>query len=289
MFPIIIKQDLPVDQVVIRSVAVRGYLGPMSVWISNPRGRSSPWSLDGYNHWGQDAFTCLYEKQHAPSRRTYQRLELQQPLVLRPGDERVLYIHSTAPHDRAVVYDNSYAGQNGARYEDAFLQIRTGKAHLSPEVFGETPIWGWGSAWRSHREFVGQVEYGIRYNLWQPERHLNFGRNFQQAAHTLFACQRRLESPMARLPDECIHYILNLCRWDWFDDDQQEMNSLRRRRLGHRSIFSLATTTSSSSTTSTTTRGDTPSRPTVSLPRQERPFRFGLVTARNMLTAASSS
>ena len=138
MFPISIKQDLPVSKLVIRSVAVRGYLGPMTVWISNP---NHPPTED-YQYWGQEHWTRVYQKHHAHSPRTYQTLILDQAIVLEPGEERVLYIHSTAPHDRALVYDNSYFPTvERARYEDAFLQIRTGKAHLSPEVFGQTPIW----------------------------------------------------------------------------------------------------------------------------------------------------
>ena len=183
------------NHLVIRSVAVRGYLGPMTVWISKP---DRPQHHEDYQFWGEDHWTCVYEKRHEPSRRTYQSLVFDNPIILKPGEERVLYIHSTAPHDRAVVYDNSYfPTMERARYEDAFIKIMSGKAHLSPTVFGQTPIWGWGSAWRSHREFVGQLQYGVVYQLWNPERHRSFGRNFQEAAHTIFGCQRRLESPIA--------------------------------------------------------------------------------------------
>lgn len=296
MFPIATKQDLPVNQIVIRSVSVRGYLGPLTVWISNQG--LLPRENDAYHHWGQAQFTCLYEKHHEASRRAYQTLEFPQPLVLQPGEERVLYIHSKAPHDRAIVYDNSHLGgdhHHRARYEDAFLQIRSGKAHLSPTVFGETPIWGWGSAWRAHREFVGQVQYGVVYQLWQPERHLRFGRNFQEAAHTIFACQRRVESPVARLPDECIFYILNMCKWDWFEDDAEEMTDLRHRLrniTASRSIFPRTRSNDNRSSmviNRRQSRRTTQQRNTDENPRQERPFRFGLATVRNLLTAAPSS
>ena len=195
MFPICIKQDLPLDHLIIRSVAVRGYLGPMTVWISKPE-NTNP--TEDYQYWDEDQWTRVYSKVHEPSRKTYQSLVFDRPVTLKGGEVRILYIHSTAPHDRAVVYDNSYFPTvERARYEDAFLKILSGKAHLSPTVFGQTPIWGWGSAWRPHREFVGQLEYGIVYQLWSPERHLSFGRNFQEAAHTIFGCQRRFESPVA--------------------------------------------------------------------------------------------
>lgn len=251
MFPINVKEDMPVSQLVIRSVAVRGYLGPMSVWVSKP---GLPRTED-YQYWGQEHWTCLYQKRHEPSRRTYQTMTFDDDnvILLTPGEERILYIHSAAPHDRSVVYDNSYfpGAVRRARYEDPFLQIRTGRAHLSPTVFGQTPIWGVGTAWRTNREFVGQLEYGIVYKLWQPERHANFGRNFQDATATMLACQRRHESPVARLPDECIFYILNMCRWDWFEDDAEEMADLRRRLSG-----SPGATASSSSSSSRRRRAD---------------------------------
>jgi hypothetical protein len=51
-------------------------------------------------------------------------------------------------------------------------------------------------------------------------------------------CQRRLESPFAKLPDDCIYYILNMMRWDWVNDtgadmmrDQKNARRLRRRQI----------------------------------------------------------
>lgn len=34
---------------------------------------------------------------------------------------------------------------------------------------------------------------------------------------------------MSMLPDECIFYILNICRWDWFHDDVESMRQRRKR------------------------------------------------------------
>lgn len=287
MFPINIKEDMPVSQLVIRSVAVRGYLGPLTVWVSKP---DRPQGTDTYHYWTEEHFTQIYKKTHEPSRRTYQTLAFDQPIILKPGEERILYVHSTAPHDRAIVYDNSYfPGVERARYEDAFVQIRTGRAHLSPEPFGQTPIWGWGTAWRTHREFVGQLEYGIVYKLWQPERHLDFGRKFQDATHTILACQRREESPVARLPDECIHYIFNMCRWDWFEDDVEEMAYLRRRlNQGDRSF--LENRSSSSSSCRVRPKMTAEQRVAATNNNNDRRrFRFGFESLRNALSLTPSS
>jgi len=177
------------------------------------------------------------EKTLAPSERSYKTIPLDTPIIIRPGESRAIYIHSSRQDDQAIVYDNSrnftsFQGSSGGtkpRYQDRVLAIYTGKAHVSTTPFGLTPIWGyWGDAradasWRDYREFVGQLEYGILYKLWSPEVHSSaFGSlvNFRSATETVLGCQRRGESPVARLPDECIYYVFNMCRWDWFGDDQ---------------------------------------------------------------------
>ena len=119
------------------------------------------------------------------------------PLLFDPDKSDVIYIHSTLPGDEAIVYDNSYPSARRApppRYDDAFISILSGRAHLSPIPFGQTPIWGWGGGWRDHREFVGQIEYGCVYKLWNPDLHITFGSEFQKAVQTMLACQRRGES-----------------------------------------------------------------------------------------------
>jgi hypothetical protein len=190
-------------------------------------------------------WTKVYEQVHAPSMRTYRILDFSaNPVILAPGQVRALYIHSSLPGDEAIVYDNAshnprafmggpHAHQRATpRYEDAFVQVHSGKAHLSPRPFGQTPIWGWGNAWRDHREFVGQVNYGVIYQLWQPspQLHGQFGPRFHEAVRAVLACQRRSTSPVALLPDECLYYILNMCRWDWFADGAGELKERRRQR-----------------------------------------------------------
>jgi hypothetical protein len=235
MFPIKCKDLLPLDHLLIKSVAVRGRLGPLTVWVSNPdehqrHGNGSDQQPAQQRiRLNKKYWTKLYEKSHAASRYDYKELMLESPIRLVPGETRVIYIHSTLPGDEAIVYDNSHYGQTSKRYEDDKLAIMSGRAHVSNDVFGQEPIWGWGNAWRDRREFVGRLNYGTVYKLWNPQVQPKFGGNFQDGARALFLCQRRWESPMSRLPDECIYYILNMCRWDWFHDDADTMK-LRRKR-----------------------------------------------------------
>jgi len=231
VFPIQAKADLPISQLLIRSVAVRGHLGPLTVWVTNDDiSNVAESSLENLQRVRSDSrfWTKIYEKNHAPSR-TYKKLEFDSPIVMRPGETKGIYIHSAAHHDLAIVYDNSYS-MRSTRYSDCFISILSGAAHLSPTPFDAQNIWGWGSAWRDYREFVGQVELGVVYQLWRPDEHKRFGPRFHDVASTILACQRRPESPFAMLPDECIHYILNMCRWDWFEDRADKMDARRSRR-----------------------------------------------------------
>ena len=276
LFPIRIKEDLPVSKIVLYSVAVRGRLGPMTVWVSNedaptgtpghrgdaatnnnnnePDGNGPP-RRGGNFHFRlrRRDWTKVYEQVHAPSVRQYQKLDFSDnPVILKPGTVRAIYIHSKLPGDEAIVYDNTrhnfqpFGGgghwgrrpmamsrrhePNASRYQDDMIAIYTGKAHLSTVPFGQTNIWGWDNAWRDYREFVGQLHYGTVFQLWQPSVHVQFGSLFDKCARTLFGLQRRWDSPISMLPDECIFYILNMCRWDWFEDKSSELKEKRRQR-----------------------------------------------------------
>ena len=219
MFPVKCKDLLPIDSLVIKSVSVRGKLGPLTVWVSKLETPTSTINTSTGNsaeykfrlnpkHW-----TKVYEKTHKPSMSAYKELELDTPIKLKPGQVKAIYVHSTMSGDEAIVYDNSYYGSSPKRYEDEKLAIMTGRAHVSTRVFGQNPIWGYGNAWRDRREFVGKINYGITYKLWNPQVQPKFGSNFQTGSRALFLCQRRWESPFSMLPDECIYYILNMCRW----------------------------------------------------------------------------
>lgn len=234
MFPIKAKQVLPLESVVIHSVSVRGMLGKMSIWVTNEG--EAPAEGGEYRirlterHW-----TKVYEREHEASPRTYSVMKFDEPVVLAPGQIRALYIHSTLEGDEAIVYDNSRGLgmvndrlQPRPRYDDAMITILSGKAHLSNQPFGQVPVWGWGNAWRDHREFVGRLEYGAVYKLWQPDLNVRYGDNFRRSAMRLLACQRKAGSGAPALPDECVYYILNMCRWDWFNDSPAEMKVRRR-------------------------------------------------------------
>jgi len=259
-FPIQCKKILPVCHIVINSISVRGALGELSVYITKKNSvgitRESPSCSNSnrgqnvhYNLRQRDVnestvqmgeilmkeqyWSNIYKKKHGPSFRTYQELDLSsRPIVLKPGEVRCVYIHSKLDSDQAIVYDNS---QNHKTHDDQFITVLPGRAHVSSKAFGTTPIWGWGNAWRDNREFVGKISYGVVYKLWNPTEHLSFGDNFRRIARILFMCQRRWESPMSSLPDDCIFYILNMCRWDWMKDSAASIRT-HKKNMNRRAI-----------------------------------------------------
>ena len=42
-------------------------------------------------------------------------------------------------------------------------------------------------------------------------------------------CQRRWESTFSMLSDDCIFYILNMCRWDWMEDTFEDLRAHKRK------------------------------------------------------------
>ena len=151
MFPIKCKDLLPIDHLVIKSVSVRGHLGPLTVWVSNKdanydsdrRRRKSATKkarlvvnreeeeLSTDEHripLDPSSWTKLYGKRHKPCPPgRYTELVFDEPFCLSPGEMRAIYIHSTLPGDKAIVYDNSYYGSSNMRFEDDKISILTGK------------------------------------------------------------------------------------------------------------------------------------------------------------------
>ena len=83
----------------------------------------------------------IYEKTHRPSRIGYKELDFSDnPIILRPGQVKGIYIHSTRRGDEAIVYDNKAKPKT---HDDSFVTILPGRAHVSEKVFGAIPIWGW--------------------------------------------------------------------------------------------------------------------------------------------------
>ena len=204
MFDVRCECSLPLEYLEITSLSVRGDLGPLTVWHTPNTHRDK--------HQIRDAWTRVYEAQHPPSRQKMVELRLPVPLRLRPGEACGLYIHSAAPGDDAIVYDNQ-RGRHVAS-TDRCLQLLPGMAHLSNRPFGDHGLWG--SPWRRNREFVGRIAYGVRWQMWSPNAHPRFPAGFQRAVEAMLMASRRPESIVYLLHDYIVHFIMNQCEWwEW--------------------------------------------------------------------------
>ena len=210
VFPIQVHKSLPVDSLFVSSISIRGNLGDISVYVRMD-GELDPSTSLGWER--------IYSGKHKASFEKLVPIHFPSPLELKPSQRICMYVHSTLPGDTAIVYDN-WCGQ-GPIWTDDFISVMDGLAHVSNRPFGNTSIWGWGSAWRRDRAFVGRISYGVRWSLWRPQTHLTYGSSFRKSVNALYMLQRRDECILSRMPDEIIMYTLNFCRWDWFSDSVQ--------------------------------------------------------------------
>jgi hypothetical protein len=91
MFPIKCKDLLPLDHLIIKSVAVRGRLGPITVWVSK---EDVPVGPNGEHRFKlrPKYWQKIYEKTHSASFRNYKQLVLDTPIRLVPGQVRAIYV-----------------------------------------------------------------------------------------------------------------------------------------------------------------------------------------------------
>lgn len=210
MFDVECLDTCPLAFLEISSVSVRGDLGPLTVW-------ALPGGLGDriYEPSRADGWQLIYEREHSPSPNKYEPLILgDQSVKLEPNTKLGLYIHSKRGGDRSIVYDNQRLEYS---YENMFLRIHPGLAHLGNEPFGEHGGWWWGSPWSSRREFVGCIDFGVCYKLWSPAVHQHFNANFRRAVKCLLLIACCPESQLRSLPDGLLPYMLSMCRYDWFD------------------------------------------------------------------------
>lgn len=204
---------LPIEFVEISSVAVRGGLGPMTVWTTPDTFRGKTSERNAMSHWRQ-----IYKGSHSVSFRELVPFELEDPVRLGAGDSCGIFVHSRRSGDQSVVYDNQrHTRRPGANGE--ILSILPGMAALDNEPFGQMGMWGEG--WRHRREFVGRLAVGVCWRLWNPECHRQFPSRFRSAVKCLLLCASKQDCVLHSLSDAVIFYILNMCRWDWFGDAMQ--------------------------------------------------------------------
>mmetsp|Transcript_4370 Transcript_4370/g.7974 ORF Transcript_4370/g.7974 Transcript_4370/m.7974 type:complete len:316 (-) Transcript_4370:33-980(-) len=205
MFDLACKSDLPLEFMEIQQIWVRGYLGPMTVWIT-------PGSYEG-KRCKKSEWKLVHKGVHKQSMQELSALPIDPPLKLHAGESIGIYVHSGLEGDMGLVYNNR---RSRVTHEDPHMCILPGMAHISDVPFSPRGYWGGGS-WRWDREFVGRVTYGVKWMLWNPacKIHDRFPDTFKQMIFTMLMCHRRKESPLKRLPCAVLYYVFNMLPWDW--------------------------------------------------------------------------
>jgi len=205
--------EVPVSHLELRAISVRGELGPLSVY--------STWGGHSGKHERPGEWSLVGEATLAPSPHQLQPIALDVPLRMRPGETVGIYVHSRLVRDTAIVYADQRCA---VTHEDRRLQILPGLAHLSHVPFCSDGLPGapllHPQGWRQGREFVGRIAYSVKYFLWRPSCRIHrlFPWKFRRTVVTLLMAQRRPGSPLCLVPAEALFYVLNLCRWDCFDE-----------------------------------------------------------------------
>lgn len=210
MFDVACKRALPLDEVVVSSVWVRGDLGPMRVF-------STAGTYEG-NAETPSAWTLHFDATLPASMSQLVELALEPPIVLAAGSSCGIYLHSSSAGEggapESIVYNNR---RLDVTHDDPFLRVLPGMAHTGQVPFSRHGFWG--HAWRPHREFVGQISYGVKWLLWNPQVHRRFPAGFRAVVRLLLLIRGRPGTWLSFLPDEALLHMLNMCRWDWFCDD----------------------------------------------------------------------
>ena len=170
MFDVSCQPIHAIKELIITSFWVRGALGDISVYCTLPQFSTH----FGRNTAPQD-WTTVFVGDVAENWTEYLEIKLNVPIILTSGESRGIYIHSRADHDLSIVYDNKRKNISGG---DEYLEIWPGMAHTSNQPFSSNGGWGW----RSNRQFVGRISYGVRHCCYGAPTHKYFPLSFRKKA-----------------------------------------------------------------------------------------------------------
>eukprot|EP00924_Labyrinthula_sp_SR-Ha-C_P009081 maker-scaffold_2-snap-gene-12.0-mRNA-1 protein AED:0.51 eAED:0.52 QI:0/0/0/0.8/0.75/0.8/5/0/375 len=216
MFDIEAKAFLPVQSLLLTSISVRGKMGHTRVWIADESHQHIYHDETKWVQVHQENAEGTWSTNRNP---IYTVLKLKKPYRLSPGKRYGVYIHVQSPTDEALIYDDQ---RNAITHEDDYIRILPGLADLSLQPFSNQGIWGWG--WRPNREFVGKVEFGVRFLLFRPvrETYNMFFENFQKGVKTMLLLHQRNECLVYNLSKDIVMFILNMLPWDWWPLTREE-------------------------------------------------------------------
>jgi hypothetical protein len=129
MFDVRAKEGMPFEYLEINGIAVRGELGPITIWTTPETYKNK--------HESQEEWKCIHNQVHAASLRDFKSMQLDSTIRLKPGESCGLYVHSQTPGDDQIVYDNQRPDFSRS---DRLLSILPGNSdRTTPTASRESP------------------------------------------------------------------------------------------------------------------------------------------------------
>lgn len=230
----------PVAACEVNALSVRGGLGAMKVYyrvcdVTRDNEVCAADTTERYGSYRADderirrlldasSWTLAYDADVGASDfKTLVRLDFAKPIEFSPGEKLELYVHSAEESDQGLVYDDA-PDLCGRPKDDGILQIWPGYAHLSSVPFGTSAPWYEENSYsitslRRDRRFVGKVQYGVRWKLWEPmkETHASFPVRYREVVQTILLGMKDRNCLLSALDYDVVMYIFNKhIGWDWF-------------------------------------------------------------------------
>ena len=132
MFDVEIKTECPVQHISIDSLGIRGMLGHVRIWYTPDSHAAS------YND--ESRWVKVFSAVESPSLHNLRDVRLESSIALRAGESIGIYIHCERMDDKGLVYDDQ---RSDVSYEDEFLKVLPGVAHVSPMPFSDDSYGFW--------------------------------------------------------------------------------------------------------------------------------------------------
>lgn len=204
----------------LRGLSISGCLGRIRVYGTARYGEGSQGLQSSAQAWME-----LFDGVLSKSWDSLKALEIRPDaeMVLQPGEQRGLYIHSA--HRSTWGQRNS----GGIRYQSVWstteavgrgehLEILPGKGHTSTVPFDSS----YRAAFRSPRAFVGDIEYTIALPEWKPDLtiHLQWPVDFRFGVMVILLAHQRLcriaPRKLGKLPKDLIWVVVSYLPHDAF-------------------------------------------------------------------------
>lgn len=204
----------------LRGLSISGCLGRIRVYGTARYGEGSQGLQSSAEAWRELFDDVLSRSWDSPKALNFRS---DAEMVLQPGEQRGLYIHSA--HRSTWGQRNS----GGIRYQSVWsnieavgrgehLEILPGKSHTSTVPFDSS----YRAAFRSPRAFVGDIEYAIALPEWTPllNVHLQWPTDFRHGVLVLCLTHHRLcriaPRKLGKLPKELIWFIVSYLPYNAF-------------------------------------------------------------------------